>query len=236
MKNLKNTIAILILTTFGFTAANAGSFGIGVTGSYAAVKAEGTESDKDGATDLSAESVASLRSATAHNDTIIGSVFAEYSMDNGFTVGLDYIPGSADVNSKSLSRTDVTADVKEVQGQDDGARTAQAEVENHYTIYAELPVHAGMYIKGGYVEMDVNTLESNAVTAGGSTYGNTTVDGILFGLGYKNSFGSNGYYKLEGSHTEFDTISLASSEADKGNNISADLDVTKLTFALGYAF
>ena len=106
-------------------------------------------------------------------------------MDNGFTVGLDYIPGSADVNSKSLSRTDVTADAKEVQGQDDGARTANAEIENHYTIYAELPIHAGVYGKAGYVEMDVNTKESNSVTAGGSTYGNETVDGLLFGVGYK---------------------------------------------------
>jgi hypothetical protein len=156
-------------------------------------------------------------------------------MDNGFTLGFDYIPGSADVSSSKISRLDVTPDVKEAV-QDDGTRTAQAEIENHYTIYAELPVHNGVYLKGGYVEMDVNTIDTTTIATGGK-YGNTTVDGLMYGLGYKTGYGAgNAFYKIEGTHTEFDTLSLNSSTAVKGDKITADLDVTKVTFALGFSF
>ena len=79
-------------------------------------------------------------------------------------------------------------------------------------------------------------IETTTIATGGS-YGNTTVDGYIYGVGYKSAYGSgNAYYKLEGTHTEFDTLSINSSTTDKGDKITADLDVTKLTFALGFNF
>ena len=102
-------------------------------------------------------------------------------------------------------------------------------------VYAEVPLHAGLYAKGGYVQMDVNTLESSTATLSGS-YGNETVNGIMYGLGYKNSFGSNGFYKIEGTFTDMDSMTFQSSTTDKGNKITADLDATKATFAIGYNF
>ena len=114
--------------------------------------------------------------------------------------------------------------------------SAQAEIENVMAIYVEAPLHAGLYAKAGFVQMDVNTLEANTV-AGGSTYGNATVDGVVYGLGYKNTFGSDGgFYKIEGTFTEMDSMTFKSSETDKGTQISADLDVTKATIAIGYNF
>jgi len=232
---MKKIITLLALVLFA-SSAQAGSFGVGVTGNIAAIAAAGTEKDTNGAADTTDANGGSLRDATSSNNTFIGSVFAEYSMDNGFTFGVDYIPGSADVSSKKISREDVAV-ATALGGAENDARTntAQAEIENHITIYAEVPLHAGMYVKGGYVEMDVNTLETSTL-ATASTYKNETVDGVLFGLGYKNSFGNNGYYKVEGSHTEFDTLVLSSSTTDKGNTISADVDVTKITLAVGYSF
>ena len=223
-KILIGFFASLILSSAAF----AGQYGVGVTGSFASISAEGTEADKDGTADTS------VRKANASHDVIVPSVFAEYSFDNGFTLGYDYTLGSADVNSSSISRTDTTTDENE-DTLDTGKRTAQAEIENVMSIYAEVPLHAGLYAKGGYVQMDVNTLETEAV-AGGSTYGNDTVDGITYGLGYKNSFGDNGFYKIEGTYTDMDSMTFNSSETTKGNKITADLDVTKATFAIGYNF
>ena len=225
---MKKILIGLFASLFLSSAAFAGQYGIGVTGSFASISAEGTEADKDGTADTS------NRKANASHDIIVPSVFAEYSFDNGFTLGYDYTLGSADVNSSSLSRTDTTTDENE-DTLDTGKRTAQAEIENVMSIYAEVPLHAGLYAKGGYVQMDVNTLETEAV-AGGSTYGNETVDGITYGLGYKNSFGDNGFYKIEGTFTEMDSMTFKSSETDKGTQISADLDVTKATIAIGYNF
>tara|TARA_B110001452_G_scaffold264290_1_gene267069 strand:- start:777 stop:1454 length:678 start_codon:yes stop_codon:yes gene_type:complete len=225
---MKKYIITILATSFLATSAFAGQIGMGVTGSIAAIAAEGKEADIAGTADTSG------RTATASNNAMIGSIFAEYTLDNGFTLGVDYIPGSADVSSSAISDEKLTVDGNEAT-QQDGTNTAQAEIENHITYYAELPLHNGVYVKGGYVEMDVNTLESSTYAA--ATYGNTTVDGLLFGVGYKTTVGSgNAFYKIEGSHTEFDTLSITGSTTDKGNKISADLDVTKLTFALGFAF
>lgn len=222
---MKKILITTLTSLFLATSAFAGSFGLGVTGSMAIVEGTGTESDKDGTADTS------NRTGTASDNAFIGSIFAEYVLDNGFVFGVDYIPGSADVNSKKLTRTDDSSE----SGQD-GDTTANAEVEGHITYYVELPIHNGLYIKGGYVEMDVNTLESSTVTTR-ATYKNTNTDGIMYGLGYKDSFGTNGFYKVEGTHEDFDGITINDSNTtDKGNRIKADLDVTRLSLALGYNF
>lgn len=218
-------ILIGLLVSFALTGVSyAGSYGIGVTGSLAGVHADGTEADKDGTSD------SSVRTATASETAIIPSLFGEYSWDNGFTVGLDYVLGTANVNSKKITRTDDSAESAQ-----DGDRSAQAEIENVTTIYVEVPVHAGLYLKGGFVQMDVNTLEADTVTTAGS-YGNASVDGTVLGFGYRNSFGTNGFYKVEGTFTEMDSMTFNSTTTDKGNKITADLDVTKATFAIGYNF
>jgi hypothetical protein len=221
---MRNILIALFASLFLTTASIAGSLGVGVTGSFAAVSATGTEADKDGTADTS------NRTATASENVIIPSVFAEYSFDNGFTIGYDYTMGTANVNSKKLTRTDDSNEAAQ-----DGDRVAQAEIENVWAVYAELPLHAGLYAKGGFVQMDVNTLESDTVTTAG-TYGNETVDGIIYGLGYRNEFGTNGFYKVEGTFTDMDGMTFNSSTTDKGNKITADLDVTRATFAIGYKF
>ena len=84
--------------------------------------------------------------------------------------------------------------------------------------------------------MDVNTKE---VLTTGLAYGNTSVDGNMYGVGYKKELGTNAFYKLEGTHTAFDKLKLNESGQSTGsaqNSVSADLDVTKLTIGLGFKF
>ncbi|MDA9180685.1 hypothetical protein N9O04_00155 [Pelagibacteraceae bacterium] len=220
-----NKILIAIITSMLISsAAIAGQYGIGVTGSFAAVSADGSEADKDGTADTS------VRNAEASEKGIVPSVFLEYTFDSGFTLGYDYTIGSADVNSKKITRTDDSSEANQ-----DGDRSAEAEIDNVMAIYAEVPLHAGLYAKGGFVQMDVNTKDTFSGTLSGA-YGNETVDGMMYGLGYKNSFGSNGFYKIEGTFTDMDSMTFQSSTTDKGNKVTADLDVTKATLAVGYNF
>ena len=225
---MRNILIALFASLFISSAALAGQYGVGVTGSFATATADGTESNKNGDADTS------NRSATASNNVIIPSLFAEYTMDNGLTLGYDYTIGSADVNSKRLTRTDDSTEAAQ-----DGDTTAQAEIENVMAVYAEIPLHAGLYAKGGYIQMDVNTTETSTV-ATRATYGNETVNGVMYGFGYKNSFGTNGFYKVEGTYTDMDSMTFNDSNTTAGvpggNRITADLDVTKATFAIGYNF
>jgi hypothetical protein len=230
MTILRKLLISLFATAMISTSVLAGSFGVGASGSFAVISAEGTEKDKDAAADTS------NRKANANNTAIIGSFFAEYIFDNGLTFGFDMIPGEADVNQSRISRTDANplAQVP-VDTADDITRSAQATISDVITYYADVPVGgSGLYGKVGWTQMDVTTLE---VMKTGQSYGNTNVDGIMLGVGMKQNIeGSGMYYKIEGSYTDFETLNLNDAQTDVGNKISADLDVTKLTVALGYAF
>jgi hypothetical protein len=222
---MKKLVIAIFASLFLSTVAFAGQIGVGVTGSFAAVTADGKEADQDGAADTS------LRDAHASETAIVPSTFVEYSFDNGFTVGYDMTLGSANVNSKTITRTDDSAEAAQ-----DGDRSAQAEIDNVTMFYAQLPLGgSGLYLKGGMVQMDVNTQDTDTVTTAGS-YGNASIDGVQYGLGFRNTFGSNGFYKLEGTFTDMDAFTLKSSTTDKGNQITADLDVTKATLAIGFNF
>ena len=231
MIKLRNMLVAMVAILALSTSAYAGSFGIGATGSMAVVSGQGSSVEGTAADE-------SPQSAEVTKNTALGSIFAEYSLDafNGLTFGIDYIPGTADV-SKGFTRTDTNnAHLEESGSATSTVRSANAEIDNHMTYYAELPIHAGLFVKAGLVKMDVTTKE----TGGNSLYGNASLDGTLLGAGYKNDIGSNMYYKVEGTYTDFDTLKLTSTgglgTVVNDSTISADLDVTKLTFALGYKF
>jgi len=234
----KQLLSVLVCMMFGLssTIANAGSFGIGVTGAIAKVKASGTETT--GAGD---SGTANSNSTSVENDNVpIASIFAEYNTDYyGLTIGYEHIPGAADVSDTVKTRTDTEKSVTGDKTLNSDARTfkANAEVENYNLIYVEMPIYNSVFVGAGLSEIDVNTTE--VASSNGGSYGNTTLDGTMFRLGVKGAIGDNAGYKLFYEVNDFDTLALTStgnSVADETNSISADLDVDMLKFALSYNF
>ena len=45
----------------------------------------------------------------------------------------------------------------------------------------------------------------------GSTYGNTDMDGTVFGVGYNATFGNSTFIRVEGNYMDFDGASVTSS-------------------------
>ena len=231
IKALMTLIAISSLSSFAY----AGSFGIGVSGNIASVSADGTESTPP-ATGTEATDT-SVKTATAGNDFAFGSIFAEYNFGDSerFTLGVDWIPGSADVNSKTISRTDVNSDATETNLQA-GTRSANAEISDHVTYYAELGIAGGVYAKAGFAQVDIKTKEKSTITSSSATVGSypdKTLDAWTYGLGYKGTFGTNGFYKVEGYAIDYDTYSASSGT---GNTVTANLDVVGAALKLGYKF
>ena len=224
IKALMTLIAISSLSSFAY----AGSFGIGVSGNIASVSADGTETE---ATNTGTDN--SVKSATAGNSFAFGSVFAEYNFGDSerFTLGVDYIPGKADVNSKTLSRTDASQGA--YTAQDTGTVKANAEISDHITYYAELGIVGGVYVKYGFSQVDIDVKQTNSTGYG--TYPDKTLDAHTFGLGYKGGFGTNGFYKIEGFYSDYDSYS-ATSTSTNAHTVKADLDVTGAKLALGYKF
>ena len=224
IKALMTLIAISSLSSFAY----AGSFGIGVSGNIASVSASGSETAGDTA---GSETENSITSATAGNSFAFGSVFAEYNFGDSerFTLGVDYIPGKADVNSKTLSRTDASDGA--YVAQDTGTVKANAEISDHITYYAELGIVGGVYVKYGFSQVDIDVKQTNSTGYG--TYPDKTLDAHTFGLGYKGGFGTNGFYKIEGFYSDYDDYSATSTTS---NTVKANLDVTGAKLALGYKF
>ena len=226
---------IAIITTFCLITSNAfaGSFGMGVAGTMASVSASGSETE-----DTNTGTEQSMRDATAGNDFVLGSVYAEYSFGDSevFTFGIDYIPGSADVNRKTLSRTDTTADNNEAQ-QQDGTRTANAELSDHITYYVELGKMNGIYGKVGFAQVDVETKDTETHAGTSGLYPDKTLDATTYGLGYKGEFGDRGVFKIEGFFTDYDSYSATNNSGKTSTKtVKADLDVVGASLRLGLKF
>ncbi len=229
MKKL-NILLSALLSVFLFTSVQAGSIGIGITGNAASVSADGTETEASSGS----ETDVSVKSATAGNDFMYGSTFIEYSFGDSerFTFGIDYVPGTADVNRKNISRTDTTVAATEAN-QQDGTYTANAEISGHTTYYGELKIGAGGYIKAGFAEVEIKTKDTSTTSGTTGNYPDVTLDAWVYGIGYKGELGTNTFYKIEGTVTDYDTFKATSSTS---NTVSANLDSVKATLALGYKF
>ena len=226
---------LAIITTFCLITTNAfaGSFGMGVAGTMASVSASGSETE-----DTNTGTEQSVRDATAGNDFVLGSVYAEYSFGDSevFTLGIDYIPGAADVNRKTISRTDTTADGNEAQ-QQDGKRTANAELSDHITYYAELGKMNGIYGKVGFAQVDVETKDTETHAGTSGLYPDKTLDAWTYGLGYKGEFGERGVFKIEGFMTDYDSYSATNNSGKTSTKtVKADLDVVGASLRLGMKF
>ena len=170
----------------------------------------------------------------------VGSVFVEYTAEQGSSIGIEYYPGSATLGN--VSRTDTCvcqAEAAANGGATSATYTAKADVTDIWSVYMEPTVMFndtfGVYGKVGVTTMYLKSLESLANGDDSSTYPNKDIWGAFYGLGLKARHSSGLFLKLETSVTEFQHIKLQSASGNKGR-IDADLDVQSTRLALGYTF
>ena len=164
---------------------------------------------------------ASDRSKTVEEFFVGADIFVELVSDNGMTYGLSYVP--LDLELGSGKRTDVNGD--DPAENDDGTRTASADVSDLITLYTNIPMGSnGWYaLLGGHMA----TIETNE-TLNASSYGNEDVTGYMVGFGQR-----SGKLKYEFSYSDFSDIALT---ATGGNSNSITADADALTFRLSYGF
>ena len=212
---------IIALVMLSFTSASYAEMKYGVSGALTFIDASGTETEGG-----------EKNSGDADNIVAIPSLFAEYVYSDTLSVGIDYIPLSADVSDKTKKRTDTETSVTGTTTTTSTSRTqtANAELENHITLYANYNVGNGLYLKGGVAQVTLNTNESLGT---GSKYGEEDIMGYVIGFGV-----DSGNWRTELTYTDYEDISLTSSVARTGvttnNKIDADLDTVALR--VSYAF
>lgn len=234
MKNIKAIILASLICVFGSSYALAEGFSVGFTGAIADIEASGTETEGKPA-------VVETNNAQVNNTVPVFSVFAEMNdvMGTGISVGVDYIPMSADVSNSVRKRTDVETSVTDTDTTTSTSRSqsAQAELDKHLTVYATYNIAENIYVKAGYVTVDLNTLESLGT---GSKYGNIEVEGYTIGLGAQADLMADMFARVEASYTDYEDISISDTTGRTGvttnNKIDASLDVSMLKASIGYKF
>ena len=219
MKKIHQIFIALVM--LAFSSASYAEIKYGVSGALTFIDASGSETEGG-----------EKNNGEADNIVVIPSIFAEYAYSDTISIGLDYIPFKADVSNKAKSRTDTETSVSGTATTTSTSRTqkAQAELENHVTLYANYYLGNGTYVKGGVAHVSLNTDDSLGT---GSKYGNVDIMGLVLGFGVE-----SGNWRTEVAYTDYEDINLTSSVARTGvttnNKIDADLDT--LALRVSYAF
>ena len=145
----------------------------------------------------------------------------EVVSDSGMTYGVSYVP--VDVELGSGERTD--ANGSDPAENDDGTRSASADVSDLITLYTNIPVGGnGWYGLLGYHFATIETTE----TLNSSSYPNEDITGYQIGIGQRIDT-----FKYELSYSDFEDINISSSGGNT-NSVSADADA--LTFRISFGF
>ena len=216
---MKKTILATIFSVFYLTSVSADvGVNVGFSGQVGIFAASGTENVAGTGTGTRSHN------GSEHGEAGWGSVFIEKTLGSRLAIGVDYVPGALETETTESVRYDkTTTDTRTAK-----ENTVQVDFDELTTLYLTAKLNDNLYIKAGMMEVDVITNESLAT---GSTYGNTSLDGTMLGIGYNNTFDNGLFIRAEGNYMDFDGASLTSSansndvKIDQLHGVSAKLSV-----------
>ena len=206
----KITIAILA-TLFSYSIASAElGVSIGVSGQVGVFSASGTESEK-----------LEKQSQDAHGVAGYTSFFIEKKLSflpgplSRLSIGFDHVADTLSSEEVSTTRTDLTGTTDRsvaIQGVTAlVTNKAKIDFEDLNTTYLAFDVTDSLYVKYGMVTVDVITKETLGT---GSTYGNTSIDGTMYGIGFALNKDNGLFMRFEANHTQFDNAKVTASNTD----------------------
>ena len=216
---MKKLFAIMFSIVFLFlNSANAElGINVGISGQIGVFEASATETED---TEKSREDDAMAAFGYA-------SVFLEKDLGQYITVGIDYVPSALESETVNETRSDLL-------GTADGAASSvtqkvQVDFEDLTTFYVALNLNENFYLKAGIAQVDLIT---NETLGTGSTYGNASLDGTVFGAGYNKNFDNGMFVRAEGTYQEFDGVTINGSgdtsvTADEINGVSGKISIGK---------
>ena len=146
----------------------------------------------------------------------IGSLFVEKTLGDKVSIGIDYVPNA--LESETTENTQTTFNSTHGAVLTEVTNTVQVDFEDLTTLYAMINLSESFYVKAGMMEVDVIT---NDKLNTGSTYGNTSLDGTMFAVGFARDLDNGAFIRLEGSIMEFDGVTLTS-QVDSAKSVSVD--------------
>ena len=136
-----------------------------------------------------------------------GSIFIEKTLGDRFAIGIDIVPASLETEATEVRRSHITTDYQEVRTSVENK--IQVDFEELMHVYLSMNITDNAFVKVGTGSVDVITNENMGT---GAVYGNTSMDLIVYGVGYTNSFDNGAFIRVEGQYMDFDGASLVSGD------------------------
>lgn len=153
------------------------------------------------------------------------SFFIEKTLGDYITIGVAYNPSPFSTDTAETAKNDMEPDA---QVQTSVENKVQVDFEELTTLYVALNVTENAYVRLGTVSVDVITNEKLGT---GSSYGNTSLDGVEMGVGYNKGLNNGFFIRAEGNYVEFDGVSLKSADntihLDSLDGVTGKLSVGK---------
>ena len=225
MSKIKLFISTILLVGL-FSVPSMSDIRVGVGFADTSVDANGTETLHNSSGGAASKGTNGDNASTSVSaDTTVGHLFVEKTFSNGVALGVDYIPGDADISAEQ-TRTDDDADTT-------GDNKASAHVSDHVTFYAMAPLgDSPFFIRGGITSLTVNTTENLAT---GSTYGNKDINGVTAGIGAHLERDSGLFVRVEANVSEYEDMTFTST-ATLANTIEADINTAEMRLSVGKSF
>ena len=131
----------------------------------------------------------------------VASVFVEYAVSDVVSLGIERFADDV-TTPENLNAQKATGESEPLLN-----NTVKATFKDHTTIYANVNMPFGTYLKLGYHMVDVITKESLGT---GSKYGDVDTTGVSVGLGYQYTADNGVFIRAEVSASEYDDVSATS--------------------------
>ena len=217
MKKLLATIFFSVLYVSSVSADM--GLNVGVSGQAGLFAASATETSGTG-------TAAQKNNATEHGSAGWASVFAEMTINDRFMLGVDYVPAALETDTTETANS----------SQYDGATTTQKiqlDFEDLTTVYVGVMLGDAFYAKAGVSTVEVITNEN---LGSGGTYGNTDLDGSMFGVGYVYTADNGAFVRVEGNYLSFDGVSVTNAENSDVSVKLKNLDGLTGKISIGKSF
>ena len=114
------------------------------------------------------------------------------------------------------------------------ANKVSAEITGWDTTYATLNITDWLYVKSGSINIDVKTTEN---LASGGSYGDTALDGTMYGLGIHKESEGGFFWRLEYNDYSIDGVTLVNQGATSSRSVKLNgVDGTTSKLSVGKAF
>ena len=202
--------------------------GVGFTG--ASVHTRGTETDPEGLV----ETKKVYDSTALSYMSLFGEVRFNVVDRLGLTVGVSMIPGSAEFVSESKPDTDLT-DVAAGGTPTTGTSTVKGSIENYVSAYIQPTISItdvfSVYLSAGISHMDVEA-DAQLVTSTNFVKSDSST-GTHFGAGVMAQHDSGFFMKLEGTSSDYESVTYTTSDATVAK---AEIDAENVSLLIGKSF